>query len=178
MIWIRNQLDVTFVLSFISPLQVAQHVSGNHVPIFRSWRLYSVIVTSSYSPMDTHYLLTGSDSLPAATAQHQHVAITLRNCQLLKMGTWLPETWWTTCKGENKRKHKSDNYLVSYPHWITMHGQPNIRFTHQPNVCFVKFGSLTIMLKWRMSINLFVLSVFLERVQSRSPWSSSFNALK
>jgi len=25
-----------FVLSFISPLQVAQHVSGNHVPIFRS----------------------------------------------------------------------------------------------------------------------------------------------
>jgi len=38
-VWIRNQLDVTFVLSFISPLQVAQHVSGNHVPIIRSWRL-------------------------------------------------------------------------------------------------------------------------------------------
>ena len=35
-VWIRNQLDVTFVLSFISPLQVAQHVSDNHVPIFRS----------------------------------------------------------------------------------------------------------------------------------------------
>ena len=35
-VWIRNQLDVTFVLSFISPLQVAQHVSGNHVPIIRS----------------------------------------------------------------------------------------------------------------------------------------------
>jgi len=30
-VWIRNQLDVTFVLSFISPLQVAQYVSGNHV---------------------------------------------------------------------------------------------------------------------------------------------------
>ena len=41
-VWIRNQLDVTFVLSFISPLQVAQHVSGKHVPIFRSWRLRSV----------------------------------------------------------------------------------------------------------------------------------------
>jgi len=26
-------LDVTCVLSIISPLQVAQHVSGNHVPI-------------------------------------------------------------------------------------------------------------------------------------------------
>jgi len=28
-VWIRNQLDVTFVLSFISSLHVAQHVSGN-----------------------------------------------------------------------------------------------------------------------------------------------------
>jgi len=35
-VWIRNQLDVTYVLSFISPLQVAQHVSDNHVPIIRS----------------------------------------------------------------------------------------------------------------------------------------------
>jgi len=32
------------------------------------------------------------DSLPAATAQHQHMAITLHSSQLLKMGTWLPET--------------------------------------------------------------------------------------
>ena len=47
-VWIRNQLDVTFVLSFISPLQVAQHVSGNHVPIFRSWWLSSVIATCWY----------------------------------------------------------------------------------------------------------------------------------
>ena len=31
----KNQLDVTFVL-FISLLIVAQHVSGNHVPIIRS----------------------------------------------------------------------------------------------------------------------------------------------
>jgi len=44
------------------------------------------------TPQWTHYLLTGSDSLPAATAQYQNVAITLRSCQLLKMGTWLPET--------------------------------------------------------------------------------------
>jgi len=36
LVWIRNQLDVTYMLSFISPLQVAQHVSGNHAPIFRS----------------------------------------------------------------------------------------------------------------------------------------------
>ena len=39
--------------------------------------------------------LAGSVSIEefvAATAQHQHVAITLRSHQLLKMGTWLPET--------------------------------------------------------------------------------------
>ena len=34
-LWIRNQIDDTFVLFFIS-LLLAQHVSGNHVPIFRS----------------------------------------------------------------------------------------------------------------------------------------------
>jgi hypothetical protein len=44
------------------------------------------------TPQWTHYLPTGSDSLPAATAQYQHVEITLRSRQLLKMGTWLPET--------------------------------------------------------------------------------------
>jgi len=224
---------------FISPLQVAQHVSGNHVPIFRSWRLRSVIATCWYcavtmsgiihiclsvgfdmfyvclvyckssvsglcvvmwgvvggslivvcrcgsvcnqikvhtgrymqavrtGPQWTHYLLTGLDSLPAATgmyfnllthrttptynnettthntphnhtqpthtrftinqtniehidrtdrriwiipiivtAQYQHVAITLRSRQILKMGTWLPETCWATCKGEIKITHK------------------------------------------------------------------------
>jgi len=35
-LWVRNQLDVTYVLSFISPLQVAQSVSGIQVPIIRS----------------------------------------------------------------------------------------------------------------------------------------------
>ena len=47
-VWIRNQLDVTFVLSFISVLQVAQHVSGNHLPMFRRWRLHNVIATCWY----------------------------------------------------------------------------------------------------------------------------------
>ena len=44
------------------------------------------------TPQWTHNLLTGSDSLPAATAQHQHMAITLHSRQLLKMGTRLPKT--------------------------------------------------------------------------------------
>ena len=61
------------------------------------------------------YLLTGSDSLTAATAQHQHVAITLRSRQLLKMGTWLSETCWATCKVEIK-----DNTKVTSS-WFLIH---------------------------------------------------------
>ena len=45
----KNQLDVTFVF-FISLLIVAQHVSGNHVPIIRSWRLCDVIASCRYVP--------------------------------------------------------------------------------------------------------------------------------
>ena len=43
----KNQLDVTFVFC-ISLLIVAQHVSGNHVPIIRSWRLRDVIASCWY----------------------------------------------------------------------------------------------------------------------------------
>ena len=134
--WITNQLDVTFVLSFISPLQVAQHVSGNPVPIFRSWRLRSVIATCGYctvaagrlsepfvlrTPQWTHYLLNGSDRLPAATSKYSRVAITLRSRQLLKMGTWLPETCWATCKGEINDKTKVTSS------WFLIHTE--LRFT-------------------------------------------------
>jgi len=72
------------------------------------------------TPQWTHYLLTGSDSLPATTTQYQHVAITPRSRQLLKMGTWLPETCWTTCKGEIKDNTKvtSDRRHVNQdPTW-------------------------------------------------------------
>ena len=43
----KNQLDVIFLL-FISLLLVAQHVSGNHVPIIRSWQLRDVIASCWY----------------------------------------------------------------------------------------------------------------------------------
>jgi hypothetical protein len=117
----KKPTNVTFVLSFISLLQVVQHVSGKHVPIFRSWRLRNVIATCWYcavaarTPQWTHYLLTGLDGLPAATTQYQQVAITLRSRELLKMGTWLPETCWTTCKREIK-----DNTKVTSS-WFPIH---------------------------------------------------------
>jgi len=63
-------------------------------------------VSIEYFVATYYYLLTSSDSLPAATAQCQHVAITQRSGQLLKMGTWLPETCWATCKGEIKDNTK------------------------------------------------------------------------
>jgi len=70
------------------------------------------------TPQWTHYLLTGSDSLPAATAQYQHVAITLRSLQLLKMGTWLPETCWATCKREIKDNTKvTSSWFLIHTEW-------------------------------------------------------------
>ena len=46
---VRLAVDVTFVF-FISLLIAAQHVSGNHVPIIRSWRLRDVIALCWYLP--------------------------------------------------------------------------------------------------------------------------------
>jgi len=76
------------------------------------------------TPHWTHYPLTGSDSLPAATAQYLHVAITLRTRQHLKMGTWLPETCWATYKGEIK-----DNPNVTSS-WFLIHTELRCTVNH------------------------------------------------
>jgi len=113
-VWIRNQLDVTFMLSFISPLHVAQHVSGNHVPIFRSWRLRSVVATCWYCAVT----MSGIIQVYLNNTTHCYSTIPTRgdnNRQLLKMGTWLPETCWATCKGEIK-----DNTKVTSS-WFLIH---------------------------------------------------------
>ena len=100
-VWIKkNQLNVTFVF-FISLLLVAQHVSGNHVPIIRSWRLRDVIASCWYVP----WLQEGCQVRLAGSASMDALPTNRRNKQYKK--------W----------------HLVgfSYPHWITMHGQPHIR---------------------------------------------------
>jgi len=118
-VWIKkNQLDVTFVL-FISLLIVAQHVSGNHVPISRSWRLRDVIASCWYMP----WLRTHPWTLPASRSwqpscshgTYQHQAITSRSRQLLMMGTWLPETCWAASRRERIQKWHLVGF--SYPHW-------------------------------------------------------------
>ena len=82
---------------FISLLIVAQHVSGNHVPIIRSCRLRDVIASCWYVPWlqgGCQVRLAGSASMDAlpANGKYQHEAITSRSRQLLMMDTWLPET--------------------------------------------------------------------------------------
>jgi hypothetical protein len=60
------------MLSFISLLQVSQHVSGNHVPIFRNWRLGSVIAECWYVPWlqeGCQNRLAGSVSMEEFVAQ-------------------------------------------------------------------------------------------------------------
>jgi len=74
--------------------------------LFLFYKLLNMFRAQLRTPQWTHYLLTGFDSLPAATAQYQHVAITLRSSQLLYMSTWLPETCWATCEREIKYNTK------------------------------------------------------------------------
>ena len=72
-----------FVL-FISLLIVAQHVSGNHVPIIRRLRLRDVIASCWYVPWlqeGGQVRLVGSASMDGFVSRN-----------LLMMGTWLPET--------------------------------------------------------------------------------------
>ena len=75
------------------------------------------------------FVVLGSDSLPAATAQHQYVALTLRSRQLLKMGTWLSETCWATCKREIK-----DNTKVTSSCFL-IHTELRCTVNHTSGLC-------------------------------------------
>ena len=108
-VWIRNQLHVTFVLSFISLLQVARHVSGNRVPIIRSRRLRNLIATCWFR----------------AVGQ-----------QLPKMGKRLHETCRATCKREIKDNTEvtSSRFFLStlnYDARSTAHQTCKCRFQHR-----------------------------------------------
>jgi hypothetical protein len=113
----KTQLDVTFVF-FISLLLVAQHVSGNHVPIIRSWWLCDVIVSCWYVPwlqegcQDFWILYFSSTSCSHGTYQHE--AITSHSRQLLMMGTWLPETCWATSRREIKNTRVTSSWLFLF----------------------------------------------------------------
>jgi hypothetical protein len=107
---------MTLFVFFISVLIFAQHVSGNHVPIIRSWRLLDVIASSWYVPWlqgGCQVRLAGSASMNALPANlswqpscshgtYQHEAITSRSRHLLMLGTWLSETCWATSSREIK----------------------------------------------------------------------------
>ena len=99
-----------FVL-FISLLIVAQHVSGNHVPIIRSWRLRNVIASCWYVPwLDA--LPTNRTWPPSCShGTYQHKAITSHSRQLLMMGTWLPETCWATIRREIKNTKVTSSWF-------------------------------------------------------------------
>ena len=116
----KNLLDVNFVF-FISLLIVAQHVSGNHVPIIRSWQLRDVIALCWYVPWvcetntSMEALYTNRTWPPSCShGTYQHKAISSRSRQLLMMGTWLPETCWTTIRREIKNtKLTSSRFFLS-----------------------------------------------------------------
>ena len=62
------------------------------------------------------------------TRQYQRVAIILRSRQLLKMGTWLPEICWATCKREIKNNTKVTSS------WFLIHTELRCTVNHT-SVC-------------------------------------------
>ena len=117
-VWKRNQLDVTLCYPLFLLYKLLNMFRATMCPssggddcVVLSPRVgigpwLQEAARCATNSQWTHYLLTGSYSLPATTAQYQHVTITLRSRHLLKMGTWLPEACWTTCKGEIKDNTK------------------------------------------------------------------------
>ena len=78
--------------------------------------------TTTHSPLtEWHIWITPL----IVTAQYQHVAITLRSRQLLKMGTWLPKTCWANCKREIKNTKVTSSWFLIHTvsliwqHWET-----------------------------------------------------------
>ena len=76
---------------------ISEQSPGNPNPLFDLTTSHPILELTRLvvlrTSQRTNYLLTSSDSLPAAMAQYQHLAMTLRSRQSLKMGTWLPETY-------------------------------------------------------------------------------------
>ena len=107
---------------FISLLIVAQHVSGNHVPIIRSWRLRGVIALCWYVPClqeGCQVRLVGSASMDALPTNQSSAP---------DDGHMVDRNMLSNYKKRNKEYKKWHLFGFSYPHGITMHGQPHIRF--------------------------------------------------
>ena len=142
---------------FIALLIVARHVSGNHVPIIRSWQLRDVIASCWYVPWlweGCQDRLAGSASMVALPANrswqpscshgtYQHEAITSRSRQLLMMGTWLPETCWAAIRRDKEYK-KWHLVGFSYPHWMWIldKGQWIVLNTQGSSRCFIYLTAL------------------------------------
>jgi hypothetical protein len=90
------------------------------------------------------------DTLPAnrfwqpscSHSTYQHEAITLRSRQLLKMGTWLPETCWASCKGEIKDNTKvtSSWYLIHTELRCTVNHTSDFPFSHLVHASKTKYS--------------------------------------
>ena len=130
-----------FVL-FISLLIVAQYVSGNHVPIIRIWRLRDVIASCLYVPWlqgGCQDRLAGSASIGRTTCQPvlttflqpRHIptqGYNITQSSAPDDGHMVARNMLSNYQKRNKGYKKWHLVGFSYPHWITMHGQPHIRF--------------------------------------------------
>jgi len=116
--WIRNQLDVTlcyplFLFYLLNMFRATMcPSSGADDCVMLSPRV-GIVPWLQEGCQDR---LAGSASMDGfvAALQCQHVAITLRSRQLLKIGTWLPVTCWAS-----KREIKDNTKVTSG--WFLIH---------------------------------------------------------
>ena len=92
-VWIRKINQMSLFVFFISLLIVAQHVSGNHVPIIRSWRLRDVIALRWYVPWlqeGGQDRLAGSASMDGFVAQRStaHTSTRLQHHAVVSFWWW------------------------------------------------------------------------------------------
>jgi len=121
----KNQQDVTLCILYLSSNSRSTcfgQPCTHHQELTTAW-CYSLVLVCAVAATNR------SSQPPYSHGTYQHEAITSRSRQLLMMGTWLRETCWATIRREIKNTKKWHLVGFSYPHWITMHGQPHIGIT-------------------------------------------------
>ena len=120
----KCHLDVTFCILYFSSNSCSTcfgQPCAHHQELTTAW-CYSLVLVRPLDALPTNRTWPPSCS----HGTYQHKAVTSRSRQLLMMGTWLPETCWAAIRREEYKKWHLVGF--SYPHGITMHGHPHIRF--------------------------------------------------
>ena len=126
---------------FISLIIVAQHVSGNHVPIIRSWRLRDVIALCCYVPWlqeGCQVRLAGSASMDALLRGYNTTQSSAPDDRHMVARNMLSNYY-----KRNKEYKKWHLVGFSYPHWVInvyrARSSEHCHMVGQPRCVFINY---------------------------------------